>query len=63
MVLRQLSIYFLCLFIFEREADRTGVGEGQREKETESKAGSGFHQAVSTEPDAGLEPTNCEMVT
>ena len=46
------------------------VGEGQRERErgrqtdrqTESKAGSRL-QAVSTESDAGLEPTNREIMT
>ena len=37
------------------------VGEGQREKETGSEAGSGL-RAVSTEPDAGLEPTNREIM-
>ena len=34
----------------------------QRERETESEAGSRL-PAVSTQPDAGLEFTNCEMVT
>ena len=48
--------------------DRAQAGEGQREREreregdTESKAGSGLW-AVSTEPDAGPEPTNCEIMT
>ena len=39
------------------------MGEGQREREgdAESKAGSRL-RAVSTEPDAGLELTNCEIV-
>ena len=49
-----------CLFIFEREGEyRVQVGERQREREgdTESEAGSRL-RAVSTEPDAGLEPTN-----
>ena len=36
--------------------------EGQRERETESKAVSSLH-AVSTEPNAGLKPTNCEIMT
>ena len=36
--------------------------EGQRERETESEACSRL-LAVSTEPDAGLEPTNCEIMT
>ena len=39
------------------------LGEGQRGKEgdSESKAGSRL-QAVSTEPDAGLKLTNCEIM-
>ena len=36
--------------------------EEQRERETASEAGSRL-QAVSREPDAGLEPTNPEIVT
>ena len=40
------------------------MGEGQREREgdTESEAGSRL-RAVSTEPDVGLEPTDCEIMT
>ena len=38
------------------------MGEGQREGDTESEAGSRL-RAVSTEPDTGLEPTSCEIVT
>ena len=37
-------------------------GGAEREGDTESEAGSGL-RAVSTEPDAGLEPTNREIVT
>ena len=37
-------------------------GEAEREGDTESEAGSGL-RAVSPEPDAGLEPTNWEIVT
>ena len=36
-------------------------GGAERERETESKAGSRL-RGVSTEPDAGLEPTNREIV-
>ena len=39
-----------------------GVGWAEREGDTESEAGSGL-SAVSTEPDAGFEPTDCEIVT
>ena len=37
-------------------------GEAEREGDTESEAGSRL-QAVSSEPDAGLEPTNREIMT
>ena len=38
-------------------------GDGaEREGDTESEAGSRLW-AVSTEPDVGLEPTNCEIMT
>ena len=37
-------------------------GGAEREADTESKAGSRL-RAVSTEPDVGLEPANCEIVT
>ena len=37
-------------------------GRGQREGDTESAAGSRF-RAVSTEPNAGLKPTNREIMT
>ena len=50
------------MFIFERERDRAWVGERQREGDTEFEAGSRLW-AVSTEPEAGLEPTNCENMT
>ena len=38
------------------------MGEGQREGDTESEIGSKLW-AVSTEPNAGLEPTDREIVT
>ena len=48
----------------ERHRDRAQAGEGEREREgdTESEAGSRL-RAVSTEPDAGLELTNYEIMT
>ena len=40
------------------------VGEGQREKETQNpKQPPSSEEAVSTEPDKGLEPINCEIMT
>uniref|UniRef100_A0ABI7ZZK2 Vinculin n=1 Tax=Felis catus TaxID=9685 RepID=A0ABI7ZZK2_FELCA len=46
--------------LVRRERGRVQAGEGQRERETESKAVSRL-QAVSMEPNAGLEVTNPEM--
>ena len=37
-------------------------GGAEREGDSESKAGSRL-RAVSTEPDVGLEPTDCEIMT
>ena len=57
-------LFFKCLFIFDRER-KTGHewGRGrEREGDTESEAGSRL-RAVSTEPNVGLEPTNCEIMT
>ena len=56
--------YFISDRERERERERQSVGEGgaEREGETELEAGSRL-QAVSTEPDAGLEPSNCEIMT
>ena len=47
-------IFFLSLFIL-RETETAQVGEGQRGRERESQAGS--------EPNAGLELMNCEIMT
>ena len=60
-----LSFCFLMFIYFgERERDRVQVGKGQRERDgdSESKAGSRL-QAVSTEPNVGLIPTNHEIMT
>ena len=58
------DILFFLMFIFDRERDRAWVGKGQREREgdTESETGSRL-RAVSTEPDAGLELTDREIMT
>ena len=50
------------MFIYLRERERESRGGAQREGDTESEAGSRL-RAVSTEPDAGLRPTNREIVT
>ena len=53
------------MFIFERERERerqsTSQGKTDREGDIESEAGSRL-QAVSTELNAGLELTNCEIM-
>ena len=51
-------------FIFERERQRQRASRGgaEREGDTESETGSRL-RAVSTEPDAGLELVNREVMT
>ena len=52
------------LILGEREREREREWGRSREAETEYEAGSGSElRAVNTEPDAGLEPTNHEIVT
>ena len=62
------------IYYFEREREREtdrqtdrqtqsmSRGGAERRGDTESEAGSRL-RAVSTEPDAGLELTNCEIMT
>ena len=50
------------VYVWERDTHTVRVGEAQREGDTESEAGSRLW-AVSTEPDAGLEPTDHEIMT
>ena len=49
------------MFIFEREREHE-QGRGREREETGSEAGSRL-RAISTEPGAGLKPTNHEIVT
>ena len=56
--------FFFYIYLPLRDEVRqrvSGVG-AEREGDTESKAGSRL-RAVGTEPDVGLEPTNCEIMT
>ena len=53
-----LNVYFLR----ERERETTSREGAERGGDTESEAGCRL-RAVSTEPDAGLEPTNSEIMT
>ena len=52
------------IYYWEKERERQSMSMGGAEtgEDTESKAGSRL-RAVSTEPDAGHEPTNCEIMT
>ena len=58
---RDIFLFFffpsVCLYFRETECV---WGRGREKKETESEAGSRL-RAVSTEPDAGLELTGCEI--
>ena len=49
-------------FIFERERQSVNRGGAEREGDTESKAASRLW-VISTEPNAGLELTNHEIMT
>ena len=58
------NLNFFSVYFWERETERQSASGGgaEREGDAESKAGSRL-RAVSTESDAGLELTNCEIVT
>ena len=53
-------MFILFLRVRDRQSASRGRAEREREGDTESEAGSRL-QAVSTEPDVGLELTNCDM--
>ena len=58
-----IFIYFFTFYLFLIERQSTSGGRAERDnRDTESEAGSRL-QAVSTEPDAGLELTNREIMT
>ena len=57
-----LFYFFKCLFSFEGETEHEQGRGRETEGDTESKAGSRLG-AVSIEPDVGLEPLNCEIMT
>ena len=54
--------FFFKVYLFLREREPAWAGEEQRERETDSEAGSSLW-AVNTEPDAGFELTNHEILT
>ena len=53
---------FFNIYLFLRQRQSMNGGGAEREGDTESEAGSRLW-AVSTEPDTGLEHTNCEIMT
>ena len=55
-------MFIHCLREIERERWIVNGGRAEREGDTESEAGSRI-QAVSTEPDVGLEPMDREIMT
>ena len=56
------SLYFSFFNVYFRETERAGERKRNREGDRGSEAGSGLGE-VSTEPDAGLEPTSHEIMT
>ena len=54
-------VFLKFIYLFLRESERVCISRGvaEREEERESQASSTF----GTEPDAGLKPTNREIVT
>ena len=63
-----VTIFFLtgtfkkCFYLFLREKESVSRRGAEREADAESEAGLRL-QAVSTEPDVGLEPMNREIMT
>ena len=58
-------MYFSHFYVFlrERKRERVRVSRGEAERERGGQRIPGRLRADSTEPDAGLELTNCEIVT
>ena len=56
------KFFFINVYLFLRDRQSTSGGGAEREGDTGSEAGARL-RAGSTEPDAGLEPTNPEIVT
>ena len=62
LTLKQILFFFLNVYSFFRERENTSGLGAERERDTESEAGSRL-RAVSTESDAGLKLTECEIMT
>ena len=61
MILKK-NVFNVYLLLRDRETQSVRRGGLERGGDTESEAGSRL-RAVSTEPDPGIELTNCEIVT
>ena len=61
-ILLCLLFYFFNLYLFLREREHVSRGGAEREGDTEFEAGSRLG-AISTEPDAGLELMDREIMT
>ena len=55
------KLFLMFIYFCKTEKESVNVGGAEREGDTESEAGSRL-QAVSTEPDVGLELTECEIL-
>ena len=60
--IKKKIFFYIYLFLIDRKRQSTRGAGAEGEGDTESEAGSRL-RAVSTEPDAGLEFTNCEIMT
>ena len=54
--------FLMFISYFLRESEREHEQGRDRERDTESEAGSRL-RAVGTDPDVGLKPTDCEILT
>ena len=56
--------FFFNVFIYFRDRERQSMSRGGAEREGDTECEAGFRLwAVSTEPEVGLEPTDCEIMT
>ena len=56
------NFFSTIIYFWDRERQSMNGGGAEREGDTELEAGSRL-RAISTEPNAGLELTNCEIMT
>ena len=56
-------LIFFLTFMYFWDRDTAWTGEGPRERETQNLKQAPGSERVSTEPDAGLELTDCKIMT